>query len=188
MYCKGIAIGSGGTRTRGFNLVEAAIVLGVVGLVIGGIWVAAASVSQQFKVQRFLTSLRGFTTKVQGVLGQYTTCDTEYLHYTMPTLWNDVVKEWPEWKEMTAIMPVSAVQVVEASGTCTGTQPKFLIISFYGNNLTGPPNGVCIPIRARLIAGNGANSDIAIDYDPVGFPELSRCWWGYNVRISLSGK
>ncbi len=31
---------------RGFNLVEAAIVLGVVGLVIGGIWTGAASVKQ----------------------------------------------------------------------------------------------------------------------------------------------
>lgn len=32
------------TSRRGFNLVEAAIVLGVVGLVIGGIWVAAAEI------------------------------------------------------------------------------------------------------------------------------------------------
>lgn len=35
---------------KGFNLVEAAIVLGVVGLVIGGIWVAASSVSHTMKV------------------------------------------------------------------------------------------------------------------------------------------
>ena len=34
---------------RGFNLIEAAIVLGVVGLVIGGIWVAAAKVSYDNK-------------------------------------------------------------------------------------------------------------------------------------------
>lgn len=35
---------------RGFNLIEAAIVLGVVGLVIGGIWVAAASVQDRLKI------------------------------------------------------------------------------------------------------------------------------------------
>lgn len=29
---------------KGFNLIEAAIVLGIVGLVVGGIWVAATSV------------------------------------------------------------------------------------------------------------------------------------------------
>lgn len=34
---------------RGFNLVEAAIVLGVVGLVIGGIWVAAATVQANMR-------------------------------------------------------------------------------------------------------------------------------------------
>jgi len=34
---------------RGFNLVEAAIVLGIVGLVIGGIWVAASSIASNMK-------------------------------------------------------------------------------------------------------------------------------------------
>ncbi len=37
-------------RQRGFNLVEAAIVLGVVGLVIGGIWTAAAAVNRNMKL------------------------------------------------------------------------------------------------------------------------------------------
>ncbi len=35
---------------RGFNLIEAAIVLGVVGLVLGGIWVASASVKYRLAV------------------------------------------------------------------------------------------------------------------------------------------
>lgn len=39
---------------RGFNLVEAAIVLGVVGLVIGGIWVAAASVTRNMRIKETL--------------------------------------------------------------------------------------------------------------------------------------
>lgn len=34
-------------RPRGFNLIEAAIVLGVIGLVIGGIWVAASEVNKR---------------------------------------------------------------------------------------------------------------------------------------------
>lgn len=38
----------------GFNLIEAAIVLGVVGLVIGGIWVAAASISHRLSVNKML--------------------------------------------------------------------------------------------------------------------------------------
>lgn len=44
-------------KRRGFNLVEAAIVLGVVGLVIGGIWVAAAEVQKNRKLSVAATSI-----------------------------------------------------------------------------------------------------------------------------------
>ena len=44
-------------KSHGFNLVEAAIVLGVVGLVIGGIWVAASSVKENNNRQRALTQI-----------------------------------------------------------------------------------------------------------------------------------
>lgn len=37
---------------RGFSLIEAAIVLGVVGLIIGGIWVAASTVQENLRVKR----------------------------------------------------------------------------------------------------------------------------------------
>lgn len=37
---------------RGFTLTEAAIVLGIVGLILGGVWVAAASVYHKLHVQR----------------------------------------------------------------------------------------------------------------------------------------
>jgi type II secretory pathway pseudopilin PulG len=39
-------------KQRGFNLIEAAIVLGVVGLVIGGIWIAAAAVNKNYKINQ----------------------------------------------------------------------------------------------------------------------------------------
>ena len=42
---------------RGFSLVEAAIVLGVVGLVIGGIWVAASAVQENLKIERTLKTV-----------------------------------------------------------------------------------------------------------------------------------
>lgn len=43
-------------RQKGFNLIEAVIVLGVVGLVVGGIWVAAAAVKEKLR--------QGETTKI----------------------------------------------------------------------------------------------------------------------------
>lgn len=44
------------TTRRGFNLVEAAIVLGVVGLVIGGIWVVAGDIQQKRRVTDFYSA------------------------------------------------------------------------------------------------------------------------------------
>lgn len=47
-------------KRRGFSLIEAAIVLGIVGLVIGGIWTAASAVQARLRVSRaldFVTAL-----------------------------------------------------------------------------------------------------------------------------------
>lgn len=44
--------GPAARKKRGFSLIEAAIVLGVVGLVIGGIWVAAAAVSENRRLNQ----------------------------------------------------------------------------------------------------------------------------------------
>ncbi len=43
------------TSLRGFSLIEAAIVLGVVGLVIGGIWIAAETVMTRVKTSQYLS-------------------------------------------------------------------------------------------------------------------------------------
>jgi len=40
------------TTQHGFNLIEAAIVLGIVGLVLGGIWIAASSVMERQRESR----------------------------------------------------------------------------------------------------------------------------------------
>lgn len=66
---------------RGFNLIEAAIVLAVVGLVIGGIWVAAANVSEKNKLNRttgFVLSLaqaidnHALTSRMSSAVGDNT--------------------------------------------------------------------------------------------------------------------
>lgn len=45
------------TRRRGFTLTEAAIVLGIVGLILGAIWVAAAAVYNNLRVQKANTAI-----------------------------------------------------------------------------------------------------------------------------------
>lgn len=60
---------------RGFNLVEAAIVLGVVGLVIGGIWVVASSVSTKRGINAFASDALQLFYNVQRM---YPSPSTDY--------------------------------------------------------------------------------------------------------------
>lgn len=48
----------------GFSLIEAAIVLAIVGLVIGGLWLAASTVSENRKQSRFLEQIGIVTRKI----------------------------------------------------------------------------------------------------------------------------
>lgn len=65
---------------RGFSLVEAAIVLAVAGLVIGGIWAAAASLNWQFGKQEFFSGMSRLITGAGSVLTQQIPCDTSVLN------------------------------------------------------------------------------------------------------------
>ena len=53
---------------RGFSLIEAAIVLGVVGAVIGTIWVSAANMYESYKVNKTAADLQLIVKNVQGLI------------------------------------------------------------------------------------------------------------------------
>lgn len=53
---------------RAFSLVEAAVILGVVGLVIGGIWIAATSVSEERKFAQLTEGLISMYTRAASLL------------------------------------------------------------------------------------------------------------------------
>lgn len=52
---------------RGFSLIEAAIVLAIVGLVIGGIWVAAAAVMDKLKLNDAIKGINFTVSKTQNL-------------------------------------------------------------------------------------------------------------------------
>ena len=54
---------------RGFNLIEAAVVLGVIGLVIGGIWVGAAALNQSMRVNQLTSQILFLAARLQTDLG-----------------------------------------------------------------------------------------------------------------------
>ncbi len=53
-------------RHKGFSLIEAAIVLGVVGLIIGGIWVVAASIRENMLANQISTGLLSTIAETQA--------------------------------------------------------------------------------------------------------------------------
>ncbi len=55
-------------KKRGFNLIESAVVLGVVGLVIGGIWVAAAKVKEDTQITETIRVMLLAVKKTQQVI------------------------------------------------------------------------------------------------------------------------
>ncbi len=55
-------------RKRGFNLIESAVVLGIVGLVIGGIWVAASAVMERNKQTATLNMVVSTVEKIRFIL------------------------------------------------------------------------------------------------------------------------
>ncbi len=57
---------------KGFNLIEAAIVLGIVGLVVGGIWVAATSVYANLRSKRATDELLGIAQSVRALFATST--------------------------------------------------------------------------------------------------------------------
>ncbi len=55
-------------RKRGFNLIESAIVLGVVGLVIGGIWVASSAMIENHKVNKTVADIQLIVKSTQNLV------------------------------------------------------------------------------------------------------------------------
>jgi type II secretory pathway pseudopilin PulG len=76
---------------HGFNLVEAAVVLGVVGLIIGGIWVAASAVQKQHRYTRMVNGMLAINASLRNLYrGQDT---TGYIRIDLnPTLLTELTK------------------------------------------------------------------------------------------------
>lgn len=84
---------------HGFSLIEAAIVLAVVGLVVAGIWVAAATLKQRWFEQQFMEGLLVLATNAQKYLSQKDACGGASLAdvSSSPELWNIMYpKQWEQ--------------------------------------------------------------------------------------------
>jgi len=70
------------TSRRAFSLIEAAIVLGIVGLVVGGIWAAAASVHAKMKVSSAIEATGHTISRIQSRYKGIDVAGIEYIGST----------------------------------------------------------------------------------------------------------
>jgi len=73
---QGVVVSEEEKKRRGFTLTEIAIVLGIIGLILGAIWVAAGAVYQNLRVSKAETELLQITQGIRSLYGTQTTFDT----------------------------------------------------------------------------------------------------------------
>lgn len=86
-------------RRRGFNLIESAIVLGVVGFVLGGIWIVSAKFYEDYRVNKTASDLQLIVKNIQGLIsmrdaetiggGGIELTPTILVSGVLPTNWTD---------------------------------------------------------------------------------------------------
>lgn len=130
-----------GQPCKGFSLVEAAIVLGVVGLVVGGIWVGTAKFYEDYKINK---TVEGILTIAKNVQDLISVSDSEAIGGSVvlnTTLINAgaIPKDWI--KGNTGINPFGGVILIR-----NNLPPKF---DFYIHSI---PSSACARIIMRIAA------------------------------------
>ena len=137
-------------RQSGFNLIEAAIVLGVIGLVIGGIWVAAASVSRNFKLAETakgaISALSSIRQMYQGQACPGATVDLNPMTVPVgiPSSWPNALPVSGVWSSMSPLGTNISFQI-----QCGGAFGDAIIISF-GTGMDNATYDDCVNLIPRL--------------------------------------
>lgn len=163
---------------KGFSLIEAAIVLGVVGLVIGGIWIAAASYGFERQKQQYFQGLLTLKVNAQRLIPRNQPCDPgNYLHYTAPELQAQL---WPaEW---------TALGTLAAAGynTTEFGRPSLQFVCDANNNTTLVANWDDWDPNFSLRACTLMRDYIYNRHDPDLYVNAVGCYsWAQGLGVSI---
>jgi hypothetical protein len=153
-------------RRRGFNLIEAAIVLGLVGLVVGGIWVAASAVYENYKVNKTVEGVSTIARNVQNLISE-----------------RDALAMWSWFMLNDTLLAANAIPQDWVHGTQIihpyGSNLKIFIDHDWGTRfdfeLANIPQSACVNIVIRM--GSIAGAARSIEYsgltNGIGLGEIS---------------
>lgn len=177
-------------QKAGFSLIEAAVVLGVVGLVIGGIWVAAAAVAEN---QRQSTVLQQTTTIIHNIrqrwpigtrfgcwgdssctVSEYSFHDQDgYANYIPRAGWDGIV---PASMITSAIRPLSPwgkpilitlrsahIEIIYYTlprSSCVSLAPRMAAAA--GNQLISITSGASLDVRTPELASTNCSTSITL--------------------------
>lgn len=152
---------------RAFSLIEAAIVLGIIGLVIGGIWVAASTTQKNVRVNRMVEALIFIRQKYVELYkdqDSQTYQDATALMITsggIPADLHDATKAWTPW---------GTPLTVYIGPGCTNTDRLRVFID-------SPDTQTCINLVRNMFQSNNGQ--------PTGNGMISQIWFA-NEDVYLS--
>ncbi|WP_301102522.1 type 4 pilus major pilin [Propionivibrio sp.] len=160
-------------QTRGFTLTEAAIVLGIVGLILGAIWVAAASVYANLRVKQTTEQILQIAQAVRA------------LHATSTTITAitalDVARAGGIPKDMldNATNPTTVTNVWGGAVTITAPTPTTFTI-----NYAGVPQQPCADLAVR---STGAGRDAGLTNVLLNTTNIAAAAFPISVSAAVTG-
>lgn len=155
---------------RGFNLIEAAIVLGIVGLVIGVIWIAAAAIAQRNLDNRITTGLFTAITNIQNSIpsqvsaGSIQSTDgSTHVAVDMQIFPND----WVNGNKIVAPNGASVSAGVSNNNLCAGggSRSGYITLSTMSEASCINVGKKLLPFVSDLWMGNGTTGSTASNAD-----------------------
>lgn len=142
---------------KGFNLIEAAIVLGIVGLVVGGIWVAATSVYSNLRSKSASDLLLKVAQSVRALYA--TSATTGYAANTDITAFMAQSNVLPTGALTTASTAATAANTVNPWNGQIGIDARANGTSF-AVTFSNVPSPACVDLVMRNVAGTGRDAGL----------------------------
>ena len=155
-------------KRKGFSLIEAAIVLGVVGIVIGAIWVAASAVMENIKVNKTVEGIFTISRNVQSLVSDADAIsigDSKKYPYELLTKFSP--KDW---------VRTSTIESPYGRVTVTNNFWRFAI------NIDDVPASACGKIAASVSAISAKNGGTGLS----SVTHATGSNFGSLLRISLN--